>query len=433
MRLKGFLERSCVAPRRAERIGWVLRVVGDPPEGEARRVPVDLALALDVSGSMAGEKLERVKEAACWLVRRLGPDDRLAIVTFSTEVEVLVPSGPVHDPDLIEARIRGLRATSSTNLSGGWSEALAQARAGHLAEGTNRVFLLTDGLANAGVTEPARLAEMTAAAYQDPERPVATSTFGVGDGFNEDLLLVMAQRGGGSWHYVDSADGAGAVFRQELADLQHVVAQNCALELRPSPFVKGVSQLSDHPKELSEADRVLTYRIGDVSAGTFRRLGLVIEVEGEDPTPELPLFSATLRYYDLSGDEPGLREVPVREAVRVDEDAAEASELYDVDGLRDLVTLQIGKARRKAVEYADRGDVRRAREVLARAERAVLKGPFARDEAIRAHLAGLQAMARTFREAPQTYGEGTRVRKELTFGSYELGSATVRFSGPGSG
>src|SRR5207244_3631920 len=116
------------------------------------------ALVVDRSGSMAGEKLEYAKRSASWLVGRLRGDDRLALVDYDSEVRLLVPIAPV-DPVRLRSAVDSIWPGGQTNLSGGWLKGFEQLGAG---DGTRKILLLTDGLANVGVTDAPALVELAA-------------------------------------------------------------------------------------------------------------------------------------------------------------------------------------------------------------------------------------------------------------------------------
>src|SRR5689334_25414031 len=84
----------------------------------ARR-PLDLVAAIDRSGSMAGEPLAAVLAAVDRLLRLLGPDDRIAVVTFDDEVDTVLPLLH-HDPRSARHAVARIVSGGSTNLSGGW-------------------------------------------------------------------------------------------------------------------------------------------------------------------------------------------------------------------------------------------------------------------------------------------------------------------------
>jgi Ca-activated chloride channel family protein len=127
------------------------------------------------------------------LVERLSPADRVSIVAYDDEVQLRAPLTPVEgNRDALVAAIHALDAGTSTNLSGGWlkgAETLSDAPADSL----RRVVLLSDGLANVGITDAPSLRQM---AERTRAEGVSTSTIGFGEGFDEDLMTAMADAGG---------------------------------------------------------------------------------------------------------------------------------------------------------------------------------------------------------------------------------------------
>lgn len=433
MQPKQHVERLPLTFQGELRVGWVLRLKAPAAPAVAERLPVNLALVLDVSGSMAGEKLQRAQEAARWVARALGPQDRISLVTFSADVRVAREPGPPGAPEVLDALIDALQAGGGTNLSGGWAEGLAQVRRSLLARGTNRVVLITDGEANHGVVEPARLAAMCAAARQDAQAPVSTSTLGVGVEFNEDLLLGMALDGGGAFHYARSAEALGPALQEEFSDLGQLVAQNVVLELRLAPWVRRVEQLTTHPCDREDPSQVITVRVGDIVADGWRKVGWNLIVDASQASAELtaagrasgelPLVSCNLRWFDLTGDQPALRELSLRAGLPL---AGSAPASEDPEGALDLAVLRLVRARRKAGRAADRHDLARALEHLACAREEAERGPFASDPAVRQQLQQLQAFELLLRSQPEDYGMHTESRKSETFQLYSEGTATVK-------
>ena len=154
------------------------------------RSPLNLALVIDRSGSMAGEKLAYVKQAACHVLGLLDARDYLAIYAFDDKVRRVASSNPLtlERRDDLRRRLQQLDSGGMTNLFDGWL-AGAEAVAMHLREeAINRVLLLSDGQANRGKTDLEELAHHTEELYR---RGVSTSTFGVGLDYNERLLEAM--------------------------------------------------------------------------------------------------------------------------------------------------------------------------------------------------------------------------------------------------
>ncbi len=416
MRITTFVDPPAVAPGQPVSVSVVVRVEAPEPPGGAEQEapPVSLALALDVSGSMAGPKLRQAQAAARGVIEHLRPVDRVALITFRERVRVVCPSQPVDAPDLLAARLESLVAGGSTNLSGGWSEAALEVRRHWRAGALNRVLLLTDGLANVGVIDPGRLTAMVAAARDDREGAVTTSCVGLGDAYDEDLLARLALHGGGIYHYAPDADGLDASFQQELGHLRAVSAQNLVLTLRPGPQVQSVRQLGEHPHEVCPQTRSVSVRLGDLSAGSHLLLGLVCHLAPASGAEVAPLLSGELRYHDVSTAAPTFAERPLRAAVALDGPRAAT----DLQGRRDLWVLRLARARRKAARAADRGDVARARWLISGAQGAARREAPTEDPAVAVHLEGLESFDRLLRDRPTAWGQGTACRKATLYASY---------------
>ena len=162
---------------------------------------------------MSGDKLRVAKAAVAEAIARLGPQDRFSVVAYDDVVDVVIAStaaaGELRRAAL--ERLGTIEARGSTNLGEGWLRGCEQV-AGHLLErGVNRCLLLTDGLANVGITDSDELARHAA---ELRARGVSTSTFGVGNDFDERLLQSLADAGGGHFYYIADAP--------QIADAHHV-------------------------------------------------------------------------------------------------------------------------------------------------------------------------------------------------------------------
>lgn len=191
-------------------------------EGQSRRLPLNIGLVLDRSGSMSGRPLEYVKDAAAFVVEHVGATDRFSLVTFDSVVTTVCPSQQVADKDRLKSVIGGIQAGSMTNLSGGFLRGCQEVLRGMHPGQVNRVILLTDGQANEGITKPVILAGKARAMA---EKGVSVSSIGVGEDFNEDLLIAMSEAGRGNYYYIKNPEEIPGVFAEELQGLLRVVAQ----------------------------------------------------------------------------------------------------------------------------------------------------------------------------------------------------------------
>src|SRR3954453_4201498 len=168
------------------------------------RLPVNLAFVLDRSGSMSGEKIDLARRTITEAVGRLGERDRFSVIAYDDQVDVVIPgtSATAAARNDAVSRLSSIDARGSTNLSGGWLRGAEEVAAGLLADGVNRVLLLTDGLANKGIIDATELAKH---AGELRARGVSTTTFGIGADFDEVLLQGMADAGGGHFYFVRDA------------------------------------------------------------------------------------------------------------------------------------------------------------------------------------------------------------------------------------
>lgn len=347
----------------------LLRIEGVPPAcapGERHRVPLNLSLVLDRSGSMAGGKLEAVQRAARDLVRRLHPDDRVSVVVFDDEVNTISPPGTAAEqPDLLRA-LMGIRPGGCTNLSGGWLQGRALAQVHHDPEGLNRVILLTDGLANQGITDPTTLRELCAQALQ---ARVSTTTVGVGAGYDEELLASMAEAGGGCTYYIERLDQAGGVFEEELEGLLSIAAQNLTVRLQPRESAEITLVHHSYPA-VSEADGGLRLSVGDLHAREPREvLADVVVASGKQAegggggfasSGEVAVLDLVVEA-DVWAASGGLERRRVSLPVTFD---PEAGAVGHPEVERVYALLKAADARREAVALGDRGDVAGAARTL---------------------------------------------------------------------
>ncbi len=243
-----------------------------PQNGQLNNV--DMVIVLDRSGSMQGEKLGHAREAVVKLLNLLGAGDRFALVSYSDRVRVHTGLVPVTLGNLasLTAMAREISPGGGTNLGAGLGRGLDTHAAAKSIGNRGRVILISDGLANQGITDPSALARIASSATR---RELTVSTVGVGMDFNEQLMTLLADHGTGNYYFLENPTAFAGVFEKEFRDGSTVAASGVAVEI---PLPRGVSLVhaSGYPIELRNQKAI--FYPGDLVAGRTRRVFLRLKV-----------------------------------------------------------------------------------------------------------------------------------------------------------
>jgi Ca-activated chloride channel homolog len=287
--------------------------------------PLNLALVIDRSGSMdTPEKMPYLKRSLRVFLQSLAANDIVSIVAYSTEPEVIVPARQVGDGAWIDQAIARLEPGGSTNLHGGLMLGFREVDSGFDVRRNNRVVLLTDGIANAGVTDPDRIAA-DAAEYN--QRGIYLSTIGLGRDFNDALLSRLAIQGQGAYHFIDSAEEIEKVFRKEVLGLVQKAAGDVSVLLSPGDGVRlvGLTGYEGQPPA-----GPVEVRLRDMGTGDSQVVLAQLDVASGRAGRRL-LADVELRYTDLFAN----RRATITSAAFADAGATE-----DYDSLWDLEVLR---------------------------------------------------------------------------------------------
>src|SRR5437016_3895821 len=195
---------------------------------KSRRTPLNLAVALDRSGSMTGAKIEKARQAAMGLVDQLAPGDIFSFITYSDHAEVVLAAQEVEDKEALKSQISRVHPGGSTALYAGVQRAADQVQKHLSTKRINRVILLSDGLANVGPSSPA---DLRALGRSLSERGISVTTIGVGDDYNEDLMAGLAEASDANYYYVKDTEKLPAIFAKELGELFTVAARGVRIEI----------------------------------------------------------------------------------------------------------------------------------------------------------------------------------------------------------
>jgi Ca-activated chloride channel family protein len=334
------------------------------PKAPARkdRMPVNISLILDRSGSMQGEnKFPLAVNAAKQALALLGEGDRFSLVVFDDEVDVLMAS-TVATADAKKRAIRALnqvRPRQSTDLCAGWMNGCEQLSE-FVADGTiSRALLLTDGQANAGETNHEVLAHHAAELNR---RGITTSAFGVGADFDERLLRDIATEGGGNFYFVQRAEQIPDLVTSELGEALEVVMPRAELTLT-LPRGAEATVVNRFRSRRSQGRTGNTIELGDLVSA--QELDVVIRVKfplGE--VDESVVVTATLD--DELTRQAGSSLRSERQSVEFTyaSHGANDEQPRDAEVDREVAKLYAALARAEATEANREGDFDRARRAL---------------------------------------------------------------------
>ena len=216
----------------SDNIYYYIHLQGLDATPSENHVPLNLSVVLDKSGSMSGKKINYAKEALKYIINNLGEDDYLSIVLYDTDVEVLFSQQKLKNRQEVLKMVDEISSGSSTNLEGGIRKGYEQVKITKNIiekEMINRVILLSDGLANVGITDSEQLSAITKGFFTEDH--ISISTFGVGADYNEDLMANIALQGGGKYYFIDSPEKLPEMFKDELNGISQVIAKNTKIEI----------------------------------------------------------------------------------------------------------------------------------------------------------------------------------------------------------
>jgi Mg-chelatase subunit ChlD len=254
--------------------------------------PLNLALVIDKSGSMAdGDKMPRVKESLRTMLDKLREDDIVSIIVFDTDAEVLFPAQRIGNGDRLRRAIELIEPGGSTNLHAGLMLGYKEAQRNFQKDATNRVILLTDGIANVGTTDPQRIA---AESSEFNGLGVDLSTIGVGLELNNDLLRTLAKSGRGLYHFVADYKDIDKVFVTEVQSLLSSVAKNVRLDVEFDPNLQIEQIYGYDPRHSGNG---FSMNLENLNNGVTQ--AIIIRFRAGNPNKNFNSVKVRLSYYDV--------------------------------------------------------------------------------------------------------------------------------------
>jgi Ca-activated chloride channel family protein len=303
---------------------------------------------------MQGEKQELTVKAAERALSALRPSDRFSVVVYNETITVLSPSTPASPSEIASARaaLNRIFATGYTDLGAGWLTGCAQIGDAASQGALGRCLLLTDGLANRGITAPL---ELERHATELRRRGVTTSTVGVGVDVDEVLLRRLSDAGGGAFYFAGSARQIPTLFAEEIGEALQVVAREAVLRIRASEEV-DVSSLNEDP--CTRQGDTFVVNLGSLRGGQVCTRVLALEL------PAGPVGSEVSVEVSVSDADGALNTTPSSVSWRRAHPQECADEAPDVEVLRDTAHLDAARARTAALNESRRGNTEGSVSVL---------------------------------------------------------------------
>jgi Ca-activated chloride channel homolog len=331
-------------------------LTGYAPQATTRRPPANVALVLDRSGSMQGDKIEKAREAALVALDMLDSRDVLSVVVYDDTVTVLVPATPLENKTRIARAIRSIEPGDMTALFAGVSKGAAELRKYLADERVNRVILLSDGLANVGPDTPGALGDLGASLRKEG---ISVTTIGLGLGYNEDLMVRLAASSDGNHAFVESSDDLVRIFAAEFRDIMNVVAREVTVEISCRGGVKPVRVIG---RDADIVGQRVILDMNQLYGNQEKYLILEVELPSGQSGASLPVADVQVRYGDLVSRATATANGSV--SVAYTDSARTVETTADKEALVDVVQQVAAEKTDEAVKLRDEGKVEEAKTLL---------------------------------------------------------------------
>ncbi len=320
------------------------------------RIPANIAIVLDKSGSMGGQKIEFARQAAIHAISQLNQDDIVSVVTYDNQVQIIVPSTKVTNKPRINRLINGIKASGNTALFAGVSKGAAELRKFLSQNHVSRVILLSDGLANVGPKSPSELGQLGASLSKEG---ISVTTIGLGLGYNEDLMTQLAGFSDGNHAFVEKPSDLVKIFQYEFGDVLSVVAQDVNIIIECDDNIRPIRILGRTGDIIGNK---VSVRMNQLYSGQEKFILLEVEVPEHKADSTADIASVKIDYNNLYTHS----RQKLNDSVSVIFSASKqvVEESIDPVVYESSVEQVANEYSKKAVELRDKGDISGARAIL---------------------------------------------------------------------
>jgi Ca-activated chloride channel family protein len=341
---------------KSDKVYLKISLMGTSSPINSDRSPINVALVLDKSGSMFGDRIAAAKEAAIMAVNSLQPQDIVSIISYDNTVNVLVPATKVADKMAILTQIQRLEADGSTALYAGVVQGADEVGKFMDTNHVNRVILLSDGQANVG---PSSVSELAQLGQQLGAKGISVTTIGLGEGYNEDLMTQLASYSDGNHAFVQQSNDLITIFQREFGDVTSIIAKDVFLTIQCANEVRPVQLFG---READMQGQTVQLRLNQLPANQEKFVILQLEVPASAADSQRPLAKVELGYYDLRQRKNQQQQADI--AVRFSTDAETVARAVDQAVMADAVAQVANQMTKEAVDLRDAGKVNEAKGLL---------------------------------------------------------------------
>lgn len=375
------------------------------------RKPINLAVVFDRSGSMSDQrKMEYAKKAFAALIDQLHSDDFFSLVIYDDVIDVIRRSKKIgNDKAVIKRMLDEVYPRNSTNLGGGLIEGLRQVERHAGKEYVNRVILLSDGLANVGLTDPAELNKI---ARRHRNRSISITAMGVGLDYNENLMMGLSESGGGNYYFIEHPNSLASIIRREFEMVASIVAQNSVIHINPGDQVVVRDVIGC---EFRNEQRMLTIPLGDLYANDTREI--TVELTIPSGTGKRSVATGALQFEHSS-----IINTPPKFSVYVTytKDYAEIERSRDIDAQGKADVALSSRKVEEAMRALDAGDQESAEMQLNDAKDLISRSPAASamgagGESVRMQMEKIESYQKTAKEET----DARKAKKSIQYDNYK--------------
>lgn len=391
-------------------MGTLIAPKDDESEKETR-TSIDLMCAIDVSGSMMGEKLDLVKKTLNHMVEVLTPGDRFGIVSFSDNARLILPllSMDSEGKSTAQKKILSLNIEGSTNISDALRLSIQNLISNNNSPNEVRsIILFTDGLANMGITNTEGIlsdinktkntiansrpksknsifscfgrkknSPLTETSETKPsEKEFSIQSFGFGSDHDAVMLRTIAESKGGMYFFVENTDQISTLFANCLGGLVSCVASKIELEVESCSEVVISKVYSGFKVNTIENNKKYSFNFFDLQAEERRDVLFELKLPSSSETPDFLALKLSLSYMNLLIPDHPIKNIQLLAYIpRKNESNPDQTE--DKEITENFMRFQSAEAIQKAMELGKKKDFEGAKELIAQVKQDITTHQYA--------------------------------------------------------